>query len=1087
MAAIVINVAGSYDDRALSAAQKRLEGLKGSGTGLAGKFAAVGASMQAFGGKVSGVGKTLTRSVTLPIVGLGVAAVKSFSDFDAAITESTAIMGNVTDDVRKRMEDAARSVATTLGISHKEAAESFYFLASAGMDAEQSIAALPAVAAFSKAGMFDMARATDLATDAQSALGMTSKDSQENLANLTRVTDVFVKANTLANASVEQFAEAMTAKAGTALRVVGKDIEEGTAVLSVFADQGIKGSAAGTLLTRTLEGLQDNARKNSKAFEEAGISVYDANGNMRNMADITVDLEKAMAGMSSEQKNALLSQLGFNKLAKSGVLALVGNSDALRTYEDGLRSAGGTVDEVAQKQLGSFSEQMNLLKSQLVDIGIDVAPTIIDGFVKPFADGLKSLVDRFKSLSPEQQGMITKFLMIAAAVGPVLLIVGKLITGLGMLVSGIGGVISIVGTVIGFMTKLALGSKIAAAGMWLLNAALGANPIFLIVAAIAALVAGLILAYHKFDWFRNLVDTVWQGIQAATKVVVDWFMATVWPTLQRVFQSIGAALGVLWNAYKAYWTLIFNAVRTVVGWFMTYVWPTLQRVFALVGSAVGVLWDAYKRYWTFIFDLVKKVVDWFMTTMWPTIRTAFDNAKKGAELLWQGIQVAFNLIRSHVQTVINTVLSILRGIGSVVATVIGFFTAIRQGIIDRFTAAVEFVRGIPGKILAALGNVASTLFSAGADLISGLISGIRSRAQAVLDTIKSFITDRIPQFVKDRLGISSPSRVMMDVGKWIPEGLAKGIRSRANAVTKATAALAAATTDSAKKAAKKALEEAEKAARDLARKINQAVRQGAERGLERMKGLAKQVLDYVAGVVSQIRDFGKLSGFDINAIDAARKALVEAQEDVTAAIKARTKAQERLNAAEAGDAADEKAEARDALAEASNKVIDAQKRLDSATRQVQDTTPSAANFIADMRKRLSAAASFASVVRSLSMMGLNNASLQEIIGLGPGAGTTFGMGIIQGGVDAVREINELEAALRGVGEAIGDVGARSQYGMGLSSARGIDATTVNVQNGAVQINFGAGIEARDRAALQRDVEQAVQDALRVLAQEIRAS
>jgi TP901 family phage tail tape measure protein len=122
------------------------------------------------------------------------------------------------------MASAARQVALETTFAADQAAEAFFFLASAGLDAEQSIAAMPQVAKFAQAGMFDMALATDLATDAQSALGLSSKDATENLENLTRITDVFVRANTLANTSVEQLAVAFTTKAGTALKTVGKDV-----------------------------------------------------------------------------------------------------------------------------------------------------------------------------------------------------------------------------------------------------------------------------------------------------------------------------------------------------------------------------------------------------------------------------------------------------------------------------------------------------------------------------------------------------------------------------------------------------------------------------------------------------------------------------------------------------------------------------------------------------------------------------------------------------------------------------------------------------------------------------------------------
>jgi len=313
---------------------------------------------------------------------IAVISVKKFGDFDAALNKSIAIMGNVSETLQTDMSNAAREVAKATTFSAEEAAEAYFFLASAGLDAQASIAAMPQVAKFAQAGMFDMATATDLATDAQSALGLTSDDAAENLAGLTRVTDVFVKANTLANTSVEQLAAAITSKAGNALKTVGKDIEEGSAALAVFADQGIKGEQAGTLLTNTLFGLSDRAKAVPKEFERLGIAVFDADGNMSNLADIARDVTVAFDGLSTEQKLAELSNLGFSKQSRQGILALVGNSEALTEYESKLRTAGGTVDEVSQKQLQTFNAQMDLMKSRLEDVAIQIgsalAPKLLD-------------------------------------------------------------------------------------------------------------------------------------------------------------------------------------------------------------------------------------------------------------------------------------------------------------------------------------------------------------------------------------------------------------------------------------------------------------------------------------------------------------------------------------------------------------------------------------------------------------------------------------------------------------------------------------------------------------------------------------
>ena len=304
-------------------------------------------------------------------VGIG-ASVNEFAKFDGALNQSLAIMGDVSATMRGEMSDAAREVAKTTTFSAEQAAESFFFLASAGLNAEQSVAALPQVAAFAQAGMFDMATATDLATDAQSALGLASDDAQENLDNLTRITDVFVKANTLANTSVEQLATALTTKAGTALANVGKDVEEGAAALAVFADQGIKGERAGTLLTNTIFGLTDRVEAVPEKFEALGISIFDSSGNLRNFADISDQFTKSLGTMTTEQKVATLSQLGFTKQSREGLLALLGQGDALREYEAELRKAGDTAQTVADKQLETFNGKLAILGSAVTDVALEI-------------------------------------------------------------------------------------------------------------------------------------------------------------------------------------------------------------------------------------------------------------------------------------------------------------------------------------------------------------------------------------------------------------------------------------------------------------------------------------------------------------------------------------------------------------------------------------------------------------------------------------------------------------------------------------------------------------------------------------------
>tara|TARA_R110000787_G_scaffold72080_4_gene160560 strand:- start:1017 stop:3245 length:2229 start_codon:yes stop_codon:yes gene_type:complete len=339
--------------------------------------------------KLSGLGKLATRGG----IAIGVAAatgvtasVAAFASFDEKMNQSLAIMGDVTDMQKGEMNEAAREIGKTTRLSASEAAESYFFLASAGLDVEQQMLALPQVAAFAQAGMFDMATATDLATDAQSALGLSIDDPVENLANLTRVTDVLVGANTLANASVEQFASALTNDAAASLKLVNKDMEEGVAVLAVWADQGLKGEAAGTSLGIVMRDLKTKAVENEGAFAAAGVAVFDSNGEMNNMADIVGDLENAFGDLDPEAQAKAMMDLGFSQRNIKKMAQLMGSSEDIRKYEKELRKMGGTTQEVADKQLESFSAQMDLMKGKLEDVAITiggkVAPLILKAMNK---------------------------------------------------------------------------------------------------------------------------------------------------------------------------------------------------------------------------------------------------------------------------------------------------------------------------------------------------------------------------------------------------------------------------------------------------------------------------------------------------------------------------------------------------------------------------------------------------------------------------------------------------------------------------------------------------------------------------------
>ena len=327
--------------------------------------------------KVGGIARRVTAIMGGALLTLGGISVRQAATFEDAMAKSLAIMDNVSDANRSRMEQTARQVAKDTKFSAEEAAEAYFFLASAGMSAEQAIAALPQVAQFAQAGNFDLARATDLLTDAQSALGLSVDDTNQNLVNQTRLSDVLVKANTLANATVEQFSTSLTQQFGGALKAYNKDVEEGVAVLAAYADKGKKGAEAGTRLTAVTLDLVDVARKNEKEFKKHNVAIFDNEGRLRHYADIIADFEAALGGVSAKQQTVILGELGIQKEAQATLLELLGSSDAIREYEAGLKDAGMTTERVSEEQLKSFNAQLSLLKSVINDAAIGLGNKLL--------------------------------------------------------------------------------------------------------------------------------------------------------------------------------------------------------------------------------------------------------------------------------------------------------------------------------------------------------------------------------------------------------------------------------------------------------------------------------------------------------------------------------------------------------------------------------------------------------------------------------------------------------------------------------------------------------------------------------------
>jgi TP901 family phage tail tape measure protein len=479
---------------------------------------------------------------------VAIVSVKAFANFDSKLQQSIAIMGDVSDVMRDDMASAAREVAKQTTFSADEAAEAYYFLASAGLDAASSIKAMPQVAKFAQAGMFDMALATDLLADAQSALGLTVRDdANANLANMIKLSDTLVKANALANASVQQFSEALTHKAAGAMRSLGIEMETGIAVLATFADQGIKGSQAGTTFNAMIRGLTNGVLRNTAEFEKYNIQVYDAQGNFNNLADIIAQMEAAFGGMSKEQTRAALTSLGFTEETLAGTIALLGNSEAIKTYETSLRSASGFTDQVAGKQLETMSAQFDLLKSRVADVGIEIGAGLAPSLLE-IAEDLEPLVD---DLGPKFVSFFEDLVPIIEDVANKLTedFIPALEDGFDWIEENndaIGFFAVTLGTLLISLNLVIGATKLYTAAQLALNFAMKMNPILLVLSAVVALAAGVIYLAKQTTFFQDSWQAMSEGASKAWNGFVQLFLS-VGQSIGSFFVTLGTNIGSGWD------------------------------------------------------------------------------------------------------------------------------------------------------------------------------------------------------------------------------------------------------------------------------------------------------------------------------------------------------------------------------------------------------------------------------------------------------------------------------------------------------------------------------------------------------------
>lgn len=449
-------------------------------------------------------------------------------NFDKSMSNVAALSGAAGKELQM-LRDTAKDFGSTTQFSASEAADALGYMALAGWDANQSADALGGVLNLAASSGMELAQASDMVTDYMSAFGMEASQSAY-------FADLLAYAQANANTTAQGLGDAFKNVAANA-NAAGQDIETTTSFLAMMANQGLKGSEAGTALNAVLRDMTAKMKDGAIAIGDTQVQVMDANGNYRDMTDILKDVEAATQGMGDAEKAAALQSTFTSDSIKGLNLILNAGVGEAEKFEEQLRNSSGSAEEMAAVMNDNLNGDLVAFGSKLEGVQIALYEKL-EPALRSGVDILSSFLDGVQWIIDHSDGFIAAISAMAAGLGAYF----AYTTAITVMKNG--------------WMALTVVQKAVTAAQWLMNAAMNANPIGLVVAAIAALVAAFIVLWNKSEAFREFWIKLWNKIKEAVSTAKDKISGWVENLKTKIQQfmnkakEVGASIANTWNNIK---------------------------------------------------------------------------------------------------------------------------------------------------------------------------------------------------------------------------------------------------------------------------------------------------------------------------------------------------------------------------------------------------------------------------------------------------------------------------------------------------------------------------------------------------------
>ena len=773
---------------------------------------------QRVSGALSSLGKG-TMVAGAAITAFGVKSLKTYGDFASNINKAAVVAGSSNKKLAgnmKQLTQVAVDMGKELPISIQDASEAMVEMARQGASVGDIKKEFPPIARAAASAGEDL---TSVATTVQQSMNIWGGGMKKATINSATMAIVANKSS----ASIGDMKQVF-ANVGTAAKNMGFSLKDVSVAAGIMSNAGIPAAQASMDLNHAFTQMVKPSKNAAATMKQLGISYTDAQGNMKPFKTIIQEVAKATDGMSQSQKQAALNTL-FGTAGAKAMMPL------LDSVTKGAHSAGKGWDDMAgavDKGAGSYAKANKYLKDNAQNMTHNVGDAIDQmkdawqgliistmsesaPMIQKIAKAFANLADTIGSMHGPLGDLIKGFIAFTPIIGPVVIAIGAFVTGIGKIIGAFSTIISVV-----------QGAKTAFAAF---NAVLLANPIVLVVAAIAAVVAALVLFFTKTEtgraiwqsfttWLigawntiKTTAITVWTAVATflttawttiSTTAITIWtaittFFSTVWngvsTTVTTVWTTITTFLSTTWTNILTVATTIWNSIKT----FFTTLWAGVSNTFTTVWTAISTglqtIWQGIVSIASGIWNMIKAVILGPVLLVIDLVTGNFTQLKSDIQLIWTSIQSATSSIWNGIKSVISGIVQVVKNLA------IAVFNGLKSGVIGIWNSLKSAASSIWNGMKSALSSAWNGMKSAGSNAARGLANaaksawnGLKSAASSIWNGIKSVISRGINSAKSAvssavngmRSAASSAWNGMKSVASSVVSGIKSAFRSLSN-------------------------------------------------------------------------------------------------------------------------------------------------------------------------------------------------------------------------------------------------------------------------------------------------------------------